>query len=260
MPGPAPDRRGREQEAGDAGAEAGDDVGEKHRAAHGNAGIIGRAARAADSGNMPAEPRTAQENVGEESKHTGDQDRHRQAAKRTGADIVELVIEDRRHLQLLAPDNDQDVVERSAHDQRDQRRQEGAQSQIADQYAIEGATEPASGNRQDEGKRGRQFPQIDADHRHEYRQRIDRTDGQVDAATQHDDGEANDHNQKFAELARCVEQAGGGKEAIDRRAEDGNHGGEQQEGHEVVDPALGEDFADEVGGDRVVEKARQALG
>ena len=74
---------GGEEQRADRGQHAAGDVAQRDRAPHRNAGIVGRAARAADRGDMPARPQPGQEDVAEDRDHDIDQHDAGHAERRT---------------------------------------------------------------------------------------------------------------------------------------------------------------------------------
>ncbi len=121
------------------GQHARDDIGEADRAPHRDAGVMRRAARAADRLDMPAEPQPRQEDMGGDGDDDGDQEAAREIPQRAVAHEIpgggvlrrigdeDLIFEDQR------------VDDRPHDDERDQRRQKGAEPQIADQQAVDEA-------------------------------------------------------------------------------------------------------------------------
>ncbi len=89
------------------------------------------------------------------------------------------------------------------------------------------------------------------------REREDRADRKIDAAAQHDDGQAGHDDRELAELAGGIAERGRLEEAGDGGAEDRDGDDQRHERNRVVRPALGEDLADQMIGDVVVAQAQQ---
>ena len=110
--------------------------------------IIGRASRTAYGGDVPTGTQAGQEDMAENRHHNVEQRNTRYAeyravakeipgrkVRKCGGDVVRITL-------------DQQVVGRTVDDQRDQRRYEGAQAQIADQDAVHGSQrQPADDGR-----------------------------------------------------------------------------------------------------------------
>ena len=78
----------REEQRADRGQHAAGDVAERDRAPHRNAGIVGRAARAADRGDVPARPQPGQEDVAEDRDDDIDERHARNAEDAAAADEI----------------------------------------------------------------------------------------------------------------------------------------------------------------------------
>ena len=115
----------------------------------------------------------------------------------------EDIIED---LDRRAVVDHEDVEDRAADDQRDERGQEGAQAHIADQIAVEAAEGEAGQHGGGEGDPDRLLQNEEAADRREVGEGEDRPDREIDAAAQHDDGQARHDDGKLAELARGIAQ------------------------------------------------------
>ena len=142
---------GGEEQRADRGQHAAGDVAQRDRAAHRDAGIVGRAARAADRGDVPARPQAGQEDVAEDR---DDADR-RSTTLGTPSDTPPPMKSQDGDIGKAGGDRvriveQQQIVGGAVDDQRDQRGDEGAQPQIADQQAVDGAERRAARERRDD--------------------------------------------------------------------------------------------------------------
>ena len=136
--------RAAKQEAGERAQKPRPDIGHADRAAHLDAGVVGRAPRAADRGQPPARAASATARCARRTRCTAvtisekGQPRTVPAPRKVQTiGIGEAGNDRRRH-----PQKD-DVVDRAEDDQRHQRRQERAKPEIADQIAVDGAADDA---------------------------------------------------------------------------------------------------------------------
>ena len=113
----------------------------------------------------------------------------------------------------------QQIVGGAVDDQRDQRGDEGAQPQIADQEAVDGAERGAAGEGGDDHGRHRPVQHVEAEQRAEIAQREHRADREVDAADDDDQRHAEHDEADLAGLPAGVGEAAGRQEAGDRAAE-----------------------------------------
>ena len=113
----------------------------------------------------------------------------------------------RRQLDLGGEVDDQYVVEGAADDEGDQSGEEGAQPHIADEIAVDRADRRCRWRPPRRAPTQTGMPKMKkADDRGEAGQREDRADGEIDAAGQHDDGEAGHDDGELAELPRRISE------------------------------------------------------
>ena len=136
-----------EEDSTHSGQHAAGHVTHRHRGAHRDAGVVSRAARPADSRDMPARAQAGQEDVAE-NRH-----RHIKINHRRHTEPVATANEiPHRRIGLVVDDGsrvvgDQQVVEGAVDDQRDQGGEEGAQPEVADQNAVDRAERRATQQR-----------------------------------------------------------------------------------------------------------------
>ena len=213
-------------------------------------------ARAAHRQNMPARPQ-----AGEKDMHQhGQRHRHEETCRHAENIGKGDEIPDRRGDFLradLARISQQQSIDHGAHDnQHHQRRQEGAQSEIADQNAVDQADAPAHGQH---GKRRQpQWPAHDAAKRQHQQigQSENRADAEIDAPGHDDDGQAKANQQIFAHRAREIAEIVQRQKVWNQAAEN-RHGTKQHdEGDGAVDPGFGQQFAHKMIGNQPVSPAR----
>ncbi|MPL88390.1 hypothetical protein SDC9_34410 [bioreactor metagenome] len=248
-----------DQEPRRARAQAGEDIGQEHRAPDLDAGVMRRAARAADGEDMPADAGAGQGDMGDERQQPGRDHRHRQPGEGAVADEVPRIRAGEGHLDRGAELHHQDVEDGAADDEGDKRGQKRPQPQEADEIAVDRAEDRAGRQRRQEGRPDRQAEDEERSHRGEGRQREDRAHREVDAAAEHHHGEADHHDRELAELTGRFLQAERVEEPGDRRAEERDHRHQHEERDRVVGPALGQDLADQVIGNEVVAQGLQAF-
>ena len=257
-PPTVPSRDGEEQRA-DAGQHAARDIAERDRAPHRDAGIVRRAARAADRGDVPAGPQPGQEDMAEDGDDDIDQRHGRNAEDVAAADEIpgRDVGEGRRDGVGVALD--QEIVGRAVDDQRDQRGDEGAQPQISDQDAVDGAEQRAAEQGGDHHRRDRPAQHVEQIERAEIGQREDRADRQIDAADDDDQRQPERDEADLAGLARGVGEARRRQEVVDGPAEREADDQEQDDRDGGLGPSLGQDFAEQMIGPVAVTQARQGV-
>ena len=210
--------RGEKQRA-DRGQHAARGVAQRDRAPHRNAGIVGRAARAADRGDMPSRPQAGQKDMPEDRDHDIDQHHAGNAGDNAAAHEIPGREVGEGGGDLVGIVEQQQIVGGAIDDQRDQRGDEGAQPQIADQEAVDGAEHRAAHQRRDDHRRHRPVQDVEAEQRAEIAQREHRSDRKVDAADDDDERHAEHDEADLAGLPPGIGEAGGGKKAGDRSAE-----------------------------------------
>ena len=241
-----------DQEARRGRTESGKDVGKEDGLAHPDAGIVRGAAGTADRQHVPAGARAGQRNMHDDRQHECCQDRNGQAEHGAVTDEVPGIGRGHRHLDLRAVGDHQDVVERTADDEGHQRGDEGPEPQEADQVAVDRAADEAGSERGGKGDPDRLLEDEEGRDGGKGGQGEDRTDGEIDAAAQHDDREADDDEAELAELAGRFLQRIKLEEARDQAAEGGDSDDQRDEGDRIVRPALAEDFANDVIGNEIV--------
>jgi hypothetical protein len=145
-----------------------------------------------------------------------------------------------------------DVVDRAEDDERDQRRQEGAKPEIADQIAIDRAADDAQRHHREEAKPDRPTFDIHANEREQNRERVDGGHRKVDAAGDHHDRQSEHDQPELGELPPEIAEPVDREEARDQRAENADCNNKNDEGDRVVDPALGQYFPDQVIGEILI--------
>jgi len=123
----------------------------------------------------------------------------------------------------------QKVVGRAVDDQRDQRRDEGAQPQISDQQAVDGAERRAAQKRRDDHRRYRPVEHVEQAQCAEIAQREHRSHREVDAADDDDKGHAEHDEADLAGLPSGIGEAADRKKAGNRPAQ--RDGDDQQNDH-----------------------------
>ena len=156
MSPPTVPRRAAKKSAPTRRQRAAGDVAGGDRAAHRDAGIVGRAARAADRGDVPARPQARHEDVAEDRDHDVEQSDAGNAEHVAVAHEVPGRDVGKRGGDGVGVVDQQQVVGRAVDDQRDQRGDEGAQPEIADQEAVDRAEQGAEGDGDDRDRRHRQ--------------------------------------------------------------------------------------------------------
>jgi hypothetical protein len=197
--------------------------------------------------------------MGDERDDDGGEHGDREAMNRPVADEVPEIGGHHRGLDRRAVVDHEDVEDRAADDQGDERRQEGAQAHVADQITVEAAEGETGQHGGDEGDPGRLLQDEKAADGGEIGEGEDRPHGEIDTAAQHDDGHARHDDRKLAELARGIAQRRRLEEAGNRGAEHGDRHDQGQERDGVVGPALGQDLADQMIGNVVVAQAQRPL-
>ena len=235
-----------EEQRADRGHDAAGDVAQRDRAPHRDAGIVGRAARAADRGDVPARPQPRQEDVAEDRDDDIDQHDAGDAEDDAAADEIPRREVGEGGGDLVGIVEQQQIVGRAVDDQRDQRGDEGAQPQIADQEAVDGAERRAADEGGDDHGRHRPVQHVEAEQRAEIAQREHRADRKVDAADDDDQRHAEHDKADLAGLPSGIGEAADRQEAGDRAAQ--QDGDDQQHDHRDrgFGPALGEDFAEQM--------------
>ncbi|KAF1068975.1 MAG: hypothetical protein GAK45_01217 [Pseudomonas citronellolis] len=190
-----------DEKAGQAGADAGEHIGEEHRTAYADTGVVRRAPRTANRLHVPAGARAGQREVGEHGDDQRGEHRGRYAEDGAVANEVPDIRGDRRHLHLGGEVDHQDVVQRAADDEGHQGGDEGAQAQHADQVAVERAVQRTGGDGREQRDPHRQVEDEQGRDGGERRQGEDRAHRQVDTAAEHDHREAGHHQRELAELA-----------------------------------------------------------
>ena len=237
-------------EAGRQPAErAGEHVGRADGALDADPGVVGRPARAADGHDVPAEADPGQHDMRGDADDGGDDE-----ARRDAEDPVKRhPLPGRRGVEAARDGHrvvEQKRVNEGPHDdEHDERGQEGAQPEVADQHPI---YQPhARAHEHDERNAQRQVPfeVVDDRERHEVAEREDRPHREVDAARHHHHGHADSDEEVLPIDPADVRQ-------VRRREEGGVLGSEQHQhrrqdegGDQRVDPGLRQDLSDHLIGD-----------
>ena len=152
----------RVERAGEAGEQAGDDIGQAHRAPHGDAGVVGGATRSADRHDAPADAQPGQDDLRDDRRSTTrTSDAERRAQHRSGADKVPGRRLHVARSDLHGIDLQQQLDDRPNERQHDERGQERAQPQKADEQAVDQADQRADADGRRDGRCHRPFRDID---------------------------------------------------------------------------------------------------
>ena len=194
----------------------------------------------------------------------GEHDRHDEA-HRHARNGLEGDVVPARGLDLDAGDGlrmaEQQRIDQAAHDDhRDQRRQEGAQPQVTDEQAVDGADRGAAGDGDGTGEPQWQAADTTQPEHHEVAEREHRADAEIDAPGQHDDGHAEAREQVLAAGVGDVADTREAEHVGDQRAEHDQREAQRQHRDGAVDPRLGEDLADEVARHEAIPPARVPVG
>lgn len=249
---------GKEQR-GDAGQHAACDIAERDGAANRNAGIVGRAARAADRGDVPARAQPGHEDMAEDRDRDVDQCDARNAEHVAAADEIPRRDVGKGRGDRIGVALDQEIERRTVDDQGDQRGNEGTQPQISDQNAVDGAEQCAAEESGHHHRRHRPVQHVEQIERAEIRQREDRSDRQIDAADDDHQRHAEPDEADFAGLPRGVGKARRRQEMIDGAAQREADDQEQDHRNCGLGPTLGQDLAEEMIRPIAVTQARQGV-
>src|SRR5712675_331865 len=230
--------RGEKQRA-DRGQHPACGVAQRDRAPHRNAGIVGRAARAADRGDMPSRTQTREEDMSEHGDNDIDQHDARHAHDPAAAQEIPGGNVGEGGGDLVGIVEQQKVVGRPVDDERNQRGDEGAQPQVPDQQAVDGAERHAAQKRRGDDRRHRPVENVEAEQGAEVAQREHRSHREIDAADDDDDRHAEHDEADFAGLPSGVGQSADRQEAGDRPAQQYRDDQENDDRDRGFGPALG---------------------
>ena len=166
-----------------------------------DAGVAGGLAVGADGNDGPARLAAAKENMADDRHYGQDKNVRRYAQQAaTAKPIPDAAFACRdRHLERIG--KDEQVQDRAENQHGDESRQKSAETDIADQNAVDGAHQGASDERHNNRKRRRYFVHVEHHQRDEVGHGKDRADAEIDAARDDNDGNRDGDEAEFAELA-----------------------------------------------------------
>ena len=234
-------------------------VAQRHRAPHRDAGVVGRAARAADRDDVPARAQPGQEDVAEDRDQRVDEHHRRHAEPGAAADEVPHLRVGKAGGDQRRVVGDQQVVQRAVDDQRDQRGEKGAQPEVADQHAVDRTEQRAEHQRGHHRAGDRPLQHVHEVQRAEVRQREHRPHRQVDAADDHHQRHAEHDEADLAGLPAGVGQARRREEVRYRAGQSQRDTDQHDHRNGGLHPALGEDLAQHVVGPPAVAQPGQPV-